>query len=174
MDESLEILYFEWLYAKIHLVEIPYNTYSKLLHLLYTTEFVWLLPGDDNRMEDGKDLRLDFIRESGLALDISWFDDGCSVLEMLVGFSRRASFQTDIPEQTWFWRFISNLGLADATDDEFDPQGVELILSDFVWRTYDYDGFGGLFPLQDPREDQRGVEIWYQFCEYIIENETSI
>ena len=125
-------------------------------------------------MEDGKDLRLDFIRESGLALDTSWFDDGCSVLEMLVGFSRRASFQTDIPEQTWFWRFISNLRLADSTDDGFDPQDVELILSDFVWRTYDYDGFGGLFPLQDPREDQRGVEIWYQFCEYIIENETSI
>ena len=43
-------------------------------------------------MEDSKDLRLDFIRESGLALDTSWFDDGCSVLEMLVGFSRQSKF----------------------------------------------------------------------------------
>jgi hypothetical protein len=31
-------------------------------------------------------------------------------------------------------------------------------------------GLGGMFPLEDPREDQRAIEIWYQMMAYINEN----
>lgn len=172
MDESLEILYFNWLYAKIHLSEVPYSSYSELLKVLHDTEFVWLLTGDDNRAEDGTDLRTEFIRESGLDIDRSWFDSGCSVLEMMVAFTRRANFEVDdISMQEWFWQFVSNLGLSDFHDDNIDHELVKSMLETFVWRTYEYDGTGGMFPMRNPPDDQRTVEIWYQFCEYLVKHD---
>lgn len=169
MDESFDILYFDWLYAKIHLSDVPYNSYSELLNILYKTEFIWLLSGDDNRAEDGTDLRADFIRESKLDIDASWFNDGCSILELLVGFSKRAAFETELNSREWFWHFIQNLGLSGFYDGLFDASVVDDILYNFVWRTYEYDGTGGLFPLKFPLNDQRKVEIWYQFCAYLID-----
>ena len=38
-----------------------------------------------------------------------------------------------------------------------------------IWRTYDSNGYGGLFPLRNPREDQRKVELWYQLNAYLLE-----
>ena len=37
-------------------------------------------------------------------------------------------------------------------------------------REYSDNGHGGLFPLKNPKKDQRKVEIWYQMTEYINEN----
>ena len=37
-------------------------------------------------------------------------------------------------------------------------------------RDYDASGFGGIFPLRRPAEDQRKVELWYQAAAYILEN----
>lgn len=169
MDRNLEELYFNWLYAKIHLSDVPYNSYSDLLRILYDTEFVWLLSGDDNRAEDGTDLRVDFIRESGLDIDLEWFDSGCSVLEMMLAFSRRAAFETEISSREWFWEFIQNLGLSGCYNDFFDPTVVHDVLQTFIWRTYEYNGEGGMFPLKAPQDDQRKIEIWYQFCEYLVD-----
>jgi hypothetical protein len=42
-------------------------------------------------------------------------------------------------------------------------------LETFVWRNYDRKGVGGIFPLYRSRRDQRRVELWYQFNEYIEE-----
>jgi hypothetical protein len=37
-------------------------------------------------------------------------------------------------------------------------------------REYDSDGGnGGLFPLNEPNEDQRDVEVWYQMMAYLQE-----
>lgn len=173
MDESLESLYFDWLYAKIHLTDIPYNSYSSLLNQLNRTEFIWLLSGDDNRAEDGIDLRKEFIIESGLDVDESWFDDGCSVLEMLVALSRHAAFETGESRNQWFWEFLTNLNLTQFHDDEYDPEAIAAILYIFVWRTYEHDGSGGMFPLDETPDDQRTKELWYQFCEYLAEKEVA-
>jgi hypothetical protein len=37
-------------------------------------------------------------------------------------------------------------------------------------REYFPSGKGGLFPLENPREDQTKVEIWYQMHAYVMEN----
>jgi hypothetical protein len=37
-------------------------------------------------------------------------------------------------------------------------------------RLYTTSGYGGLFPLEEPKEDQRKVEIWYQMMAYLGEN----
>lgn len=170
MGEPLEVLYFDWLYAKVMLSEPPAESYSRLIRKLYDTEFVWLLSGDDNRAEDGIDLRIDFLNAAQLSgVDESSFPNGCSVLEMMLALAVRAEFQTDIHTSRWFWEFVSNLGLSDHYDDNFNQEQVEFILHNFVWRTYAYSGRGGMFPLNGAQIDQRKVEIWYQFSAYLLE-----
>lgn len=172
MEESLEDLYFNWLCAKITLSEAPSQSYSILLRVLHAEEFVWLILGDDNRAEDGRDLRLEFIRESRLAPTTTFHEDPCSVLEMLIAFARRAEFQTELSLGEWFWIFIANLGLADCYDDNgVDPDYISEVIYNFVWRTYDFEGTGGLFPMRDPVEDQTKVELLYQFSEYLVDHD---
>ena len=140
---------------------------------LYVKEFVWLIPNDDNRAEDGKELRYEFINEHGIdEVDQAWLDLGCSVLEMMIALARRAAFESDDEVVEWFWRFIFNLGLTQHTDIAYTSKTereVDNVLDTVIFRTYDADGLGGLFPLTHPRQDQRKVELWYQLAAYLSE-----
>lgn len=168
MDEPIEGVYFNWLCAKV--LPVGVQIYSELLRILYKTEFVWVISGDENRAEDGCELRDDFLRESFLQNDRAWYDSPCSVLEVFIAFAKRANFQTDNPVDYWFWRIIENLGLDEYRQiSNRDRKVVEDILYDFVWRQYDESGQGGMFPMRWPKRDQRRVEIWYQFFDYLEE-----
>jgi hypothetical protein len=172
MDEPIEETYFKWLYHKVASVDFPTPslTYWALLRELHNTEFVWLLPGDDNRAEDGIDVRKEFLNQMRFARDEEWLRIPCSVLEMLIAFSRRAEFQTDMPAREWFWIFMSNLELEELNDAASGvDRKVAEILDRLIWRTYRRDGYGGLFPLHHTDHDQRKVEIWYQFAEYVMD-----
>lgn len=170
MNEPIEELYFNWLCAKVLPPHI--NNYRGLLHILHSTEFVWSISGDRNRKEDGCELRIDFLRKTHLEKDPIWFNELCSVLEVLIAFAQRASFQTGISVENWFFTFLTNLNLNDYRQvSEADVPIIEDILSTFVWRTYDPNGYGGLFPLDVPEQDQRDVEIWYQFCAWVDEKQ---
>lgn len=166
MNEPIEELYFKWLCAKV----MPQHSdnYNGLLTVLHRTEFVWVVPGDDNRAADGIELRLDFLRETNFFRERAWFETPCSVLEMLIALSYRTAFQTQTTVQDWFWLFIQNLGLEECrriTDG--DIPAIQSILDRFIWRNYSYNGDGGLFPMRSPRRDQRKVEIWYQFGDFV-------
>lgn len=174
MNEPLENLYFNWLCAKVIYLEnpTPSLTYWNLFKQLYKTEYVWLISGDDNRAEDGLELREEFLIESDMPNDPAWRNIGCSIFEMLIAFSRRTQFMTGDTSQFWFWHFIENLGLIEANDaSDITSDEIETVLSNFVWRSYSLKGYGGMFPMNDPPEDQRKVEIWYQFCEYLIDRD---
>jgi hypothetical protein len=176
VDEPLENLYFNWLCAKVLYLEVhsPAVTYWKLFRRLYETEFVWLLVGDDNRAEDGLELRDEFLYESGFEEDEEWRMSGCSVFEMLLGFARRAEFQARETVSIWFWRFLENLNLSEQNDAAFELEDVDDILYTFVWRGYDELGHGGLFPLTLARQDQRQVQIWYQFFAYLEDQQEQV
>lgn len=176
MSEPLENLYFNWLCAKVVDVreKSPGLTYVKLLRALHTTEFVWLIQGDDNRAEDGKELRTEFLLQADIPDDPDWrLLLECSVLEMFVAFSRRAAFMSgDHPSYIeWFWIFIENLDLKECFDGDFRQEVVDDKLYSFIWRTYDYSGKGGLFPMENAAMDQRDVELWYQFCDYLVDQD---
>ena len=173
MEGPLENLYFKWLCAKVMYVRTPTPslTYWKLLKILHTTEFVWLLSGDDNRAADGIELRSDFLIEAQISDNQEWRALGCSLLEMFIAFSRRAQFQTAIPAHEWFWEFMDNLGLKEFNDGADNFEKVEEILDQFIWRTYNRNGEGGMFPLNSPNGDQRETEIWYQFCGYLVDQD---
>lgn len=170
MPEPIENAYFNWLCAKIKKDNV--NIYYDLLEILHTTEFIWLLPKDEDRAKDGLELREDFVRETRFEPEPGWLITGCSVLELLIAFAKRANFQTDIPTDVLFWSFIQNLELGEFRQlSRHDVPVVEQILYNFVWRLYDDNGNGGLFPMRWPKHDQRSLDIWYQYCEYVDEQQ---
>jgi len=173
MSEPLDELYLKWLYGQVDSMrqKNPIHTHWNLLRLIYRKEFFWSIPNDDNRLEDGRELRHEFVEEKEIDPDPDWMNMGCSMLEMLVALARRLSFETGQPVRNWFWEFIQNLDLIDLTDDMIIPESVvDDTLETVIWRTYNYNGQGGLFPLNYPEEDQRLVEIWYQQSAYLAEN----
>lgn len=174
MPEPLENLYFNWLYNKVcdSSARSPSLKYVNLLRELHSIEYTWIVLGDDNRAQDGCDLRMEFIHESGLEPEDSWLSQSCSVLEMLIALSRQAGFQTDDPLKDWFWVMMDNLNLSEFTDARrHNSSLIRDIVENFIWRTYDPTGEGGLFPLEYAESDQRQVEVWYQLSAFLYERE---
>jgi hypothetical protein len=171
MGEPLENLYFNWLCGKIidTTKTSPNLTYWELFKVLHTTEFVWIISGDDNRCADGRELRLEFLIQADIPDDELWrTQPGCSMLEMFIAFARRAEFSTNESMEDWFWEFLFNLGLHDFCDGSRpEKQDIVDILDVFMWRTYDPNGHGSMFPNDAPNRDLRELDIWYQFNEYL-------
>lgn len=140
---------------------------------MYTTPFYWFVPNDDNRVEDGRELRIEWLRDARVRdIDPEWLVMDCSVLEMLIALSRRVAFASIGTAGDWFWKLVKNLGLKDYTDDIYEisiEEEVEEVLDRLVLRTYLVNGDGGLFPLQEFTNDQRKIEIWYQMAAYLHE-----
>ena len=167
MTSKIDIEYFEWLVSQI---DVRTNrTYIYLFERMHSLEFVWTVPHDDNRIQDGLDLRIEFKHEwnyrRGPNLDM------VTILEVLIALSRRVEFIAGSNAPLWAWRLLKNLRLAKMSDpvDDEKARRIEDILYALVWRTYDPSGRGGFFPLEYPQEDQTKVEIWYQMNAYVIE-----
>lgn len=165
---ELDGLYFEWLCDQV--IKAPDVDARLVLEIMFFKEFVWTVPNDDNRAVDGKDLRKEFLAEKGYASEGDFIEIGCSMLELLIGLSRRLAFEADGEPDAWFWRLMKNIGLHKFTDDKpFSVDRVDEILDRVIWRTYNHLGHGGLFPLASSDEDQRRVELWYQMSAYLLE-----
>lgn len=175
MDGTADDRYFEWLYSQVGAARNrnPARSYWDLCKELYKKEFLWFIPNDDNRLEDGRELRLEFLAEQGNdPPDQEWLSLGCSMLEMLVALSRRVAFEASESPVEWFWRLLENIGLSTYSDALFNGEAVREIsdaLDRVIHRQYAYTGEGGLFPLSNPRKDQREVELWYQMAAYLLE-----
>lgn len=163
--------YFDWLSSVINLPD-----HTRVLEKLFNTEFVWYIPFDANRAEDGIELRYRFGRVFNIPDPIicSDLDLGvpCSVLEMMVALALRSEEQfmrdDDIGDRTplWIHMMMDNLGLLRYSDDRYSEAAVDRIIYTFLHRLYSRTGKGGLFeiPNLDPSKDMRTVELWYQMC----------
>lgn len=146
-------------------------SYEMLMRILFEREFRWSNDMDANRARDGLDVR---------AVYLDHDHSPCSWLEMLIGLAQRMSFIQGGEVSYWFWELIQNLGLDLCPDSKFKRAKGKW--SHFVWaildivaeNAYDFDGSGGIFPLQHPKEDQRNVEIWYQMHAWLEENYDTI
>lgn len=165
--------YFEWIYNMLcgNRYRKPY-TFRKLLMYLHSTEFIYFIPMDSNRYEDGINLRYRFAYDTGCACADSYLDGPCSVLEMMVALSISCEEIMDEPRigdrtSQWFWGMVTNLGLGSMFDCRFDIQYVSETIYRFLHREYEPDGKGGLFTVKNCEDDLREVEIWYQACWYL-------
>jgi len=165
MTTPLDIQYFEWLRSQIGFPSR--KSYNDLFELMHNWEFIWTVPNDDNRRQDGLDLRSEFLNGTDDHLNLNIV----TILEVLVGLSRRVAFTAGRDPGYWAWQLIKNLRLHKSSDplEGVSATRVNNVLGDLVYRLYDSDGRGGFFPLQNPKEDQTKVEIWYQMQAYVIE-----
>lgn len=169
--------YFNWLFNLV--CENRYSggvSYKKLLMHLHNVEFRYLLSRDENRAEDGIDLRRRFafgiLGYSGLDEITDHLRGPCSVLEMMISLAIHCEDIMDdsrVGDRTaqWFWNMIVSLGLGSMTDDRYNKRVVNDILNTFLDREYEPDGHGGLFIIRNCDEDLRNVEIWHQLTWYL-------
>lgn len=174
--------YFQWL---CNLVEdretIPRRTYYKLFRHLHERVFEpsgtrHIYQMDENRAEDGKELRYVFAKETGCSdsvIDATFRDDPCSMLELMVGVAYRCEHQIMENEvygdRTWFWfrYMLRSLRLNRETDDFYNFGYTESVLMHFINRKYTKEGMGGLFYIPGFRKDMRKMDIWYQMHAYL-------
>ena len=178
--------YFSWLYDQIKLKRPGYRNLCRVLH---NKKFRWSVPNDDNRCEDGLDLRDIFFEEKHLdesMVEVAyWLREPCTVFEVMVSLAKRINdLMFDLKRQEdktskWFHEMLSNLGLNIYEDghnlgQEFEPVSeakIDEILEVLMDRTYDVYGRGSLFPLKRRHpKDMARVEIWYQLMTYLEEN----
>lgn len=167
-------LYFEWLRRQVGVTANmnPKRRHWLLLEQLINTKFEWSVSNDDNRVEDGYELRQEFIFQ--YSADPGMMDTECSMLEMLIALCRRLSFETDSDPDAWFWELMTNAGLRGFNDEVYEDyectiDRVDDILRTIIDREYEPNGDGGLFPLKNPDADQTKVELWYQMSAYLLE-----
>lgn len=170
--------YFNWLYDLMCGGRYAKGiSYKKLLSHMHGKEFRYLISRDENRADDGIDLRYRFAvqeRPSKIPDEIAGYLDGpCSVLEMMAALAIRC--EEGIMEdptmgdrtQQWFWGMVVNLGLGGMHDRNYNRRAVDDILERFLEHQYDSDGKGGLFRVRGCNRDMRTAEIWYQMCWYL-------
>jgi len=148
------------------------KSYWSLFNQMHTKPFRWFVPNDDNRNEDGKELREEFLAEYEIHEPEQWLEMDASMLEMLIALSRRAAFESYGTSGDWFWQILTNLGLkkySDAVYNQRLAEDVNDVLEQVITRDYNRDGRGGMFPLRQARYDQRQTEIWYQLSAYLME-----
>lgn len=168
MTKSLNEKYFEWLVSQFNIGHgrLTDRTYDNVFMALYARDFAWFVPNDDNRVQDAKQLRREFLGRMRDTLP-----ECCSVLEVMVALSRHMEFMGGGSAPDWAWRLFKNLGLHELSDplSELEADILGEILERLIFRNYSRDGNGGLFPLAFPEQDQRKVELWYQMNAYMDE-----
>lgn len=179
--------YFEYLKD---IIGVPYDNhdYDDLLKHLLEMDFdvvnEYPTDNDYNRVADGLALRNEYSFETcNFVPKDSYFERSilnhpCSVLEVLVALARRIEndFMYDPSEgdRTGLWMrvMLDNLGIGQY-QGTLSPEAISEVESrcrTMMKRTYDFDGRGGLFPLEKPNEDQRYIQIWDQMRVYLREN----
>lgn len=170
--------YYSWLFDWVDMYPRR-KKYMLLIKDLHKKKFRWFVPNDVNRAFEGKNLREQFCKEYGIDYNENDFDNEVSMLEMILALAFRCdSIMADSPDNVaigdWFWRLISNIELDEFTDQAYYDLGgsakVDKILEQIINRTYEKSGKGGLFPLKRMKKDQRKVELWYQMCQYLVDN----
>ena len=132
---------------------------------------------DVDREKDGLELRKEWSNDS---LDDEFHIIPCTMLEMIIGISKRMSEQLmdeDGEDKTaqYFWEIMENLGLTCMDDDNFGwetglaPKNIGKTCEILCKRQYNPDGTGGgMFPMPGLLGiNQKKMEIWYQMQEYI-------
>lgn len=165
MTQHTNNLYYVWLVSQVAVS--GGKTYNETFDIMHATEFQWTVANDDNRVQDGLDLRTEFMGDHNGEITLL----GVSFLEVMIGLSRRLAFIAGGEAPKWAWHLMKNIRLRKYSDplSHTGMRRVSDILDTVIWRQYHPDGRGGFFPLQNPSEDQTKVELWYQLNSYVIE-----
>ena len=162
-----------WLIKMCRINRIGYN---HLIDQLHNSPFEAVLERDNNRINDGLDLRHRFLIENGINGD--FFDHPAGILEVLIALAVRIDSEflgnpMDPHPDIMFWEMICNLGLDKFDDKHYNSDEIYRILGIWINREYDFYGNGGVFPIPKTHknvQNQREIELWMQMTAYINVN----
>lgn len=165
--------YFGWLLNQIGAANKS-KEIKDLLLLLHEIDFTWTIPNDKNRDLDGLKLRMEFFHGDEKVKDIPR-----SVLEVLIGLSNRVMDDVlgdDESDENYIWEMLENLGLVSCGKVLEDRKMEEQIVRRWLNREFDEDGNGSPFPIKinNPKIDQREIEIWQQLCLYLYDKSRNL
>lgn len=174
--KTIQEAYFEFLYDKVFDVwdnNSP-DSFVVVAAFMHQIEFQALVPYDENRIADAAGLRNEFQRWAG-SMGPEELNDlmlpNASIFEVLIALADKADHMVTLGGiRIWFRVFIENLGLDKYNDLYCQTRAtfpIERALIRFNNRQYSPSGRGGIFPLRQPEEDQRQVELWYQMGAYM-------
>lgn len=172
-DESEVRQLWDYYYWLLDIVDVdPDGPLNRLCMALFTTEFQWDIPMDENRAIDGMDLRWRFDPEFG---DSEWLPEWCSALEMMVALCDR--IETEIMscdtfgDRTGLWFRIMlhflhrEIGFCDTFLSFCDTFKIKSITKCFE-KNSDFRLFlSKKWPKTLPK-----VEIWTQMHAFLLEN----
>lgn len=165
MKDELSDRYFLHL-TRMMRIDLPeHRNFNRLLNQLYSTEFYFVHPLDENRLLDGMELRDLYLRGRSLPMP------PC-VLEVLAAFSKRIE-ENILGEpgndryERMFWVMLNNLGLLYFEDFKYDEEKVSMILQNWMSRK---SKKSALFPLKKTTRDESELDFWWQMQLYVDEN----
>lgn len=182
---NLSQLYLKWLLRLINADNYKGKSYIKLCSLLNKVPFEPVIKLDENRLSDVQSL----LRETYIQSQSDWyrlneqFDEimelpkcPVSFLELIISLAMRIDldFMREINgidnTRIYFWILVRNLGILEFDDEHWGEDAIISIvnrLNIVQDRKYDFNGNGGLFPLEHAEMDQRNVQIWNQLCQFV-------
>jgi len=171
MERYYEDEYFNWLLRRV-----KNKSHYKLLRFLFETDYIFTMAMDENRAEDGIQLRYEFLYDRRMPEDdFPYLQAPCNLFEMIFALAFRISLIMNDPYKdddthVWFWRMISNLGLSKCTDKNFNLDFVQTVVRHFLNREYGPYGRGGLFQVRSEKH-MEDLQIWEQAMLYLNEFE---
>lgn len=180
---NLSELYLVWLINLINADNYKGKSYIKLCSLLNKVPFEPVIKLDENRLSDVQSL----LRETYIQSQSDWYrltnDDimelpiwPVSFLELIISLAMRIDldFMREINgidnTRIYFWVLVRNLGILEFDDEHWGEDAIISVvnrLNIVQERKYDFNGNGGLFPLENAEMDQRNVQIWNQLCQFV-------
>lgn len=182
---NLSELYLNWLLRLINADNYQGKSYIKLCSLLNKIPFNPIMKLDINRNSDVQSL----LRETYIQSQSDWyrlneqFDEimelptwPVSFLELIISLAMRIDldFMREINgidnTRIYFWVLVRNLGFLSFDDENWNEDAIISVvnrLNIVQERKYDFNGNGGLFPLENAEMDQRNVQIWNQLCQFV-------
>lgn len=174
IEDKMKTDYFEWMYNLMCEGRFAKTiAYRQLFTFLHDVEFVYFVPHDENRAEDGIALRYRYCWLNNCEDREYCLAGPCSVLEMIVALAirceERIMSDPDKGDRTaqWFWGMITSLGLSSMNDTNYNEWLVNDVITRFLNREYDSDGKGSLFTIKGWNRDARKAEIWHQLMAYL-------
>ncbi len=179
---SISEQYFNWIINTIFDDFDLLNSYFGLLVELNNITFEYSIAKDANRQKDAQDFRYIFGDANGypetyiaMELDIQ----PPTLLEVIAALINRVQdnilcdFEHGIKNQDIFIDMLRSLHIDDLCDRRYlssdDMYQLQDSINRLYNRDYSYYGEGGLFTVQNPQEDMRRTEIWFQFMWYLNE-----
>lgn len=169
--------YLNWIYTRVIVDEIYKGlSYEQLFNCLYSMQFRPINPMDENREQDGIDLRYRFADAMGIPYgQIACTIDSrpCSVLEMMAALAFRCEDQIMTDDaygdraSWWFFKMLDSLGLIDMDDQNFNRNKVVFVVDRLNNLDYSSDGKGGLFYIPNSPVNMPKTDIWYQLMAYL-------